>query len=245
LRRGKLQEAWLLGRTLDPSEQWNLLESIAETLGREEELGWLKQFRSCPYECLASAYVLVSIDSITWSSSQQFIEKYIPDELIIWNQETSMRKRRILKPRPEALIYSCLSNSESQNDIMLGLESTLKQSTYWQGVLESYMSNGQWISDLKKEQFYEEHFPQDIPDEWSIEDREKSHVPRPFVKESNINHYIYHTLRHSKSLEIWDSTFPPELDCSMDWKEIYERLNKELKEPLLPMKPIKKQFEII
>ena len=245
LRRGKLQDAWLLGRAMAPSAQWELLESLAEVQGRDEELGWLKQFRPCVYECLAAAYTLVSIDSITWSSSQQVIDRYYCDELDQWKKEKSMRKRRVLKPRAEALVYMCLSG-DSRGDIMLDLEKTLKQSPYWIGVLSGYMMDGQWISDLKKEGFYEQHFTDDIPDEWSLEDREKSH--RLNTGDNKRPQYIYHTLRHSKSLEIWDSKFPDGFDCSMEWSELYEELFKQTSGFMgakFPMKPFRKVFEII
>jgi len=38
-------------------------------------------------------------------------------------------------------------------------------------------TNGEWLSDESKEEFYDTYFGiiEDIPDEWSLEDQQKSH----------------------------------------------------------------------
>lgn len=182
LKRGKLQEAWLLGRSMAIGDQWQLLEELARDMERSSELLTLKTLRPSAYECLASAYVLVSLDHITWLSSQKALENNIPDEVTAtietWASETSMRKRRAIKPRMEALLYLTDRSHQSQgcqNELQLNFEETLKRSPYWIDVLSEYMKNGQWISDRNKEEFYDTHFPDDIPDEWSAADQQKSH----------------------------------------------------------------------
>jgi len=245
LQRRKLKEAWLLGRSLEPSEQWIMLE----TLGYNEELSIIKEFRQSTTECLAIAYVLVSLNSDRWLSSQADIENKVPDEvkeaIQEWLLESSMRKRRVFKPRSEALLYLTERSEQSpyassELEIQLDLEATLRSSEFWSEVMLPYMKNGKWASDRKKEQFYDTFFPQDIPDEWSSVDREKSHghgIGK--TKEQARQRFIYHTLQRSKSLELWDSSFPSNLDCSMDWDSLYSR------KPVikLPMKPVSKVFE--
>lgn len=254
LRRGKLMDAWLLGRALDPSDQWAILTEIASDKGCHDQLEMLRIFRPNIYECLASAYVLVAIDSITWASSQQSMDDYISDEIQTairkWCEETNMRKRRVIQVRDQAILYTCLrSGLSSESDIMLSLESTLKQSPYWANILNSYMKHDKWISDIKKEEFYDAHFPQDIPDEWSAEDRAKSHGPGLGLTQAQTRmQYILHTLQCSKSLELWSSKFSPELDCSMEWGTIYSNLLESCfanLKPLFPKKPVTKKFEII
>lgn len=254
LRRGKLIDAWLLGRALSPSDQWVILKDIASKQGCQHELEMLQAFRPNIYECLASAYVLVGIDSITWSASQQLMDDYIPDEIQAtireWNDETNTRKRRAIKVRDQAILYACVrSDQSSEKEIVFDLESTLKQSPYWANILNSYMKHDKWISDIKKEEFYDTHFPQDIPDEWSAEDRAKSHGPGLGLTQTQTRmQYILHTLQCSKSLELWDSKFSPELDCSMEWETIYSDLLKPCfasLEPRFPKKSVSKKFEII
>lgn len=254
LRRGKLMDAWLLGRALDPSDQWAILTEIAKHKGCHDELDMLRTFRPNVYESLASAYVLVGIDSITWSSSKQQMDDYIPDEIQTaihkWREETNMRKRRVLQVLHQAILYACVrSGQSSEKEIMFDLEATLKQSPYWANILNSYLKNDKWISDIKKEEFYDTHFPQDIPDEWSAEDRAKSHGPGLGLTEGQSRiQYILHTVQCSKSLELWGSKFSPELDCSMEWGTIYSDLLKSCfanLKPLFPKKPVTKKFEII
>ena len=246
LQRGKLKEAWLLGRSLEPSEQWIMLD----TLGYKEELSMIKGFRQSTTECLAIAYVQVSLDPICWLSSQADIENKIPDEVIEaikeWSLEQSMRKRRIFKPRLEALLYLTERSEQSsyvssESEILLGLEETLRSSEFWSEIMIPYTKEGSWASDRKKEQFYDTFFPQDIPDEWSLADREKSHGHGlGKTKEQARPRFIHHTLQRSKSLELWDTSFPQTLDCSMDWDSLYSR-KPTIK---LPMKPVSKVFEI-
>ena len=250
LKRGKLNEAWLLGRAMEVDDQWKMLEQFANELGRSETLSILKELRPCVYENLAAAYVLVSLDELVWISSQGQIENKMPKEIqdVIddWSSETSMRKRRAMKPKPEALLY-LTSRSEqtsydsSEADIQDGLLNSLNASEYWSCILEHYMTNGKWKSDEHLESFYETYFPDDIPDEWSIQSREMSHgrgLGRPL--EQGRTRFIHHTLQRSKSLELWNSKFN-EIDCTMDWTTLYS-----VKPVIqLPMKPTKKRFEII
>ena len=252
LIRGKLTEAWLLGRAMDIKEQWQMLDAIATKIGRSEELYIIKELRSCVYENLAAAYVLVSLDEVVWMSSQKELENIIPKEvqeaMDDWKGETSIRKRRAIKPKTEALLYLTGRSEQSQYvssepDIQMGLLETLKQSEYWSCILEHYMEDGltNWKSDEHHEKFYELYFPNDIPDEWSLESREMSHG-RGIGKPIDIarSRFIHHTLQRSKSLELWNSKFN-EIDCTMDWSNLYSV------KPLfqLPLKPVKKTFVIM
>lgn len=249
LKRGKLQEAWLLGRALLEEEHWTLLEGIAAELGRLDELYILKDLRNCRQESLAASYVLVSLDDITWMQSQDALDNTIPKEVQLaieeWAIEQPMRKRRAIKPRIEALLLTARSQQSpyesSEPQIQDGLLQSLMASEYWSAILEPYMTDGKWKNSRHKELFYDTHFPQDIPDEWSLADREKSHG-RGLGKTKEQAHarFIQLTLQHSRSLELWNSTFPS-LDCSMDWDALYSSRPQFL----LPMKPVKKVFEII
>jgi hypothetical protein len=251
LKRGKLQEAWLLGCALLEHEQWSLLEGLATDLGRLEELNIIKELRECRQESLAAAYVLVSLDHITWMQSQQALDNTIPKEVMQaiddWKMPgLSMRKRRAIKPKPEALLLTARSTQtpyeSSEPQIQGGLLEALLVSEYWSPILEPYMVEGHWKTQRHKELFYDTHFPNDIPDEWSLADREKSHG-RGLGKtpEQARARFIQLTLQHSKSLELWNSTFPSAINCSMDWTALYSL------RPVfsLPMKPVKKVFECI
>jgi len=82
LKRGKLQEAWLLGHALAEEEQWQILEGVATDLERRDEVHVLKELRECCQESLAAAYTLVSLDHITWIQSQQALDNTVPKEVV-------------------------------------------------------------------------------------------------------------------------------------------------------------------
>jgi len=252
LQRKKLLEAWLLGRAMEPSDQWSLLEIRAISLGRKNEIQILKNLRTSVYENLAAAYVLVSLDEITWISSQKPIENSIPIEVYKameeWSQEKSLKKRRAIGVRYDALLYLTRRSEQtpyvsSEPDIQENLEKTLLQSEYWSCILQSYMDNSKWKSDEHKESFYDTYFIGDIPDEWSLDEREKSHgrgLGKPL--ELARPKFIHSTIQRSKSLELWNSS--PSTNCSMEWDTLYASVKDKVSLEF-PMKPIKKVFEIL
>ena len=250
LARGKLEEAWQISKSLGESELWILLEPIASSLERLEAFTIIKELRECRRESLVLAFILVSLDPITWITSQQPVENKIPSQVSSyiseWASEKSMRKRRSIKPKIESLLYLTRRSEQSpyvssEPEIQDGLLQSLLISEYWQPILEGFMTvEKAWKSERHKELFYDTYFPQDIPDEWSLADREKSHG-RGLGKtlEQGRSRFIQFTLQHSTSLELWNSRFPL-LDSSMDWDTLYlEQV------AFSPMKPMKKIFECI
>ncbi len=55
------------------------------------------------------------------------------------------------------------------------IEKAIKGCPFWDSLLKEYQRQGKWVSDDAMEAFYEEYFPDDIPDEWSKEEKMKSH----------------------------------------------------------------------
>ena len=251
LKRGKLTEAWLLGRGLAVESQWTLLETLVNEKGRHDELVVIRELAVSERERLACTYVLVHLDEVKWLESQVPIENKVPIEvnnaINEWSNEDSMRKRRHMKHKPEGIMYLTRRSEQSvyessEPEIQGGLEKTLLESEYWSEIMGYYMKDGKWKSSLDKEVFYEKFFPQDIPDEWSLADREKSHG-RGLGKPLSLarSRFIHYTLQRSKSIELWNSQFPSDIDCSMDWDSLYNDLNIKIS---LPLKPLRKVFEI-
>ena len=110
------------------------------------------------------------------------------------------------QPIPEGRHYgipeACLSGMarfKDTSDIINNLD--FNDSVYWSEILKTY-KNTDWISDSLKEEFYDIYFPNDIPDEWSLENKLLSHGP-----------YVSSTFQewwklwiHKKCLWICDST---------------------------------------
>jgi hypothetical protein len=57
------------------------------------------------------------------------------------------------------------------------VEKGIRGCPFWEEAMEPYQTEGRWTSDETMEQFYEAHFPDDIPDEWTRVEKEKSHGP--------------------------------------------------------------------
>jgi len=263
LSRGKLLDAWLLGRALSLEQQWEILKAIGKEKGRLEQLERIRSLSSLSSnEILASSYVCVYMDEVSWIVSQAPINSIIPehmkDAIDAFESTVSIRGARIFSPPSLSLVHMTLRSSQashitSESDIQKNLVSQLCESTYWQTILCQYMNleKKTWISDLKKEEFYDTYFPwvtDDIPDEWPLESRQMSHgYGLGLSEESARISYIKNILDTTKPLELWQSSFKGRVDCTMEWDSIYDDNRKQIHGflcGLLPMEPIKKIFEI-
>jgi len=258
LNRGKIQEAWLLARAMDSSEQWPVLENVAAGLGRTHELNILREkLGDC--EARAAAHVLVTLDESLWKAAMNDLDtRELPVELSAaiqdWDTEDSPRKRRVFKIRSEAILFitqrsSLPMNLSCQADLMDGLLANLKESSYWSAVLENFMAGDKWLSDDSKEDFYDTFFPDDIPDEWSEADREKSHgrgLGREYM--AGQQRFLDTLFKRSTTLGLWHRK-----EIKMDFEELeiqeyYTNKYKDCKatlEALMPIKPVKKTFDIL
>jgi len=88
-----------------------------------------------------------------------------------------MRQRRIYAVPPECLysytVRGSLRRDQSTHlDLTKNLQKFLCASPFWEQHEDAMKDNGE-----QRETFYETYFPNDIPDEWSVADRAKSHGP--------------------------------------------------------------------
>ena len=90
-----------------------------------------------------------------------------------WSALEGRRARRKFTTR---ILWGCTESSEAE---LLDIETALQGSAYWE---EAAKDMGGWDKIKKnsavREAFYELYFPDDIPDEWSLEERAKSHGRR-------------------------------------------------------------------
>ena len=97
-----------------------------------------------------------------------------------WGELEGRRKRRVHKILTEAILWGTARSLEPNTQTNIGElmdpRRSLKGCPYWEEVATSM---GSWAHirkvDELKEAFYDMYFPDDIPDEWSSKDREKSH----------------------------------------------------------------------
>ena len=257
LYRGKLLEAWLLSRALKADDHWIILNKLINRYPQRKQV--LVKLRGSNLSDLIQrliAFVLASLQDPLWQM-YSLIERELPSEVKLtideWDAEESLRNRRVYKVRPEAILYLTERSQQSQlvsseADIQENLLESLLYSSYWSEILKDYIVEGEWISDSYKEMFYETYF-NDIPDEWSSEDREKSHgrgLSR--TPEVGLKRYLDALFQRSKTLEIWNYT---KLDTYVDpesWDTLYDEFQigcLETLESQLPFEPIKKVFEIV
>jgi len=262
LKRGKVLEAWLISRAMAISELWGILESLAKERGRQGELEELRVSRLSCYEQLAAAFVLVSLDDTRWlqaneSLKQRDVASEVRAAIDEWDSEESLKLRRVYKIRPEALLYltkrSTQSSMESSEpEIMDNLLQSLFDSSYWTDIINEYLDDdGNWKSDSYQEMFYDTYFPSttcDIPDEWSLSDREKSHgrgLGR--TDETGLKRFLDTMLQRSTRIGVWNYV-KIENYTDTNWSKHYDNLRGQCRsslEPLLPLYPVSKKFEII
>lgn len=212
LTRGKIKEAWLL------SQQRPLNESI------EDHAVTISQHSKVPYEPETHVY-----DTLL---------KELTLILTDWDSEQSMRKRRVYRPKPEAIVWMCeRTYMNTEADIMSALEQSLFDSPYWKSILEQYGSvegtEMQWSTERLKEQFYETYFTDDIPDEWSAADREKSHGRALHFSEPIAKIKYYNNILLKTTSLLWGLMKP--VTCFPNGRKMIE----------FPLKATKKIFTIV
>ena len=120
--------------------------------------------------CLSKAEFAAS-----WSQQPGEILEEVAAERPIWEDRMGRRSRRMYKIPPECLGLTergKLSVYESNEKEIIG-RLTLCGSPFWDSAVEAY---GGWaMKDRARESFYDTNFPDDIPDEWSLAERAKSH----------------------------------------------------------------------
>jgi len=233
LNRGKTVDTWLLGRAIQPLDQWSMLEQVLITKKRERALEIIRSSRLTDYQQRAALLVYAHATPEEWVSVNEPLDmRPLPDEIIDsideWDSENSLRKRRILSVRPEAIHFiterSTMPTSDSTDcDLTNNLEQTLLNSSYWSNILKDYHTGGKWISDDKKQGFYDLYFEHDIPDEWSLADRERSHgrgLGRSI--ELGQRRFLETIFQKSKILGIWVQPNTVKFDIQWNLDEFYE-----------------------
>ena len=213
LNRGKIKEAWLL------SQQKPLNESLEDAAVR------ISQSSKVPFQPETQIYTSLL--------------KELVSAIADWDSEQSMRKRRIYSPKPEAIVSMCeRTYKNTEADIMGGLEQSLFESPYWKAILAQYGSvdgqEMQWATERLKEQFYETYFTDDIPDEWSAADREKSHGRALQFSESVAKVKYYNNILLKTTSSLWGPMKP--VTCFLDTKPAAIEF---------PLKATKKIFSIV
>jgi len=187
--QGKAQNAWWISSYLDNIRVWDLLtwynQNICKTLQKEYSicLNALKQ-----YEKLLGYHSEEYDIAIRCMAILIFCHKnVITDNLVSSIPSTYLNST--IEERLYSIPITCLYSTtlrgiykwSQQNIIQLhNIEKYMIGCPFWDEALSEYSiinENGiiQWNSDYHMEAFYDKYFPKGIPDEWSNEEKYKSH----------------------------------------------------------------------
>jgi len=185
LFQGKAELAWSLLRTQWDRDAWSSLEAVLK-VKQPHILNLFSSLRNSPL-----TMHVAWIQEWTWcirALATLIVCKREPIELVPENRDYShityvrrefinlpMRYRRIFEIPYECLYLftkrgSLRINETTESDLIYKLEEKIVESKFW-----SSLPIGPYSDDILREEFYAHYFPTDIPDEWSSQDRQKSH----------------------------------------------------------------------
>lgn len=171
--------AWHLATVIGAEKTWTSLQTFQPSL-----IHWIRSISSSSQEKLWLCGLINFIckplqqeENFQWSP----ITKELLTKIQDWKGLIHRRKRRIYAI-PFPLLYretskSSVSKEKNTLERLWNIEKSMySKDGFWKKVLEfSGYENYKWNSDDELEEFYEKYFPDDIPDEWSLVDQEKSH----------------------------------------------------------------------
>jgi hypothetical protein len=157
--------------------------------------------------CLSPANQRKSI----YTLSETEIDTYSNSCLTEWKALEGRRKRRVYAPPSDCLswITSRGCNPYTKTTIKEVRNLTIdilheKGCPFWQEALDTH---NPWQNDDAFEIFWDTCFPDDIPDEWSLEDQKKSHgegILRP-NEQPSLSKLVYKWFFRVPSLLVWNA----------------------------------------
>ena len=236
--QGKTQLAFGLSRPLwqeKPTRVYTLLQEV-QTLKHKSSLGetltLLELYGVETWPTRACAVAAVCLDSKRLNKSLQPLQFSIPHEveecIREWTRCVGRRQRRAFEIPIEAIYKrtarGCLSNRETTLEKLYSLNiENLEGSPFWNRVIEE---EAPWLEDDRKEEFYDLYFPDDIPDEWSRKDQEKSHGYGCLINKEipNEGKYRDRWFRDTESRACWIQNSLLQKRCDIEsWDKAYEQ----------------------
>lgn len=185
-------DRWRSSYHLDHEEFWQPLVDASEIERLDEILEGLQtdMRKYSLYARLAGLVLVVSqkhIPKSSWGQLSQEEPIELAAKLAEWEVPTNVRAARIMAI-PEGCLYGITwrgCGGDTRPELMSLSIKGFQKSAHWKQKLDSYATGGQWNSDDAIEEFYDTEFAGcDIPDEWSMRDRETSHGTYPLINGS-------------------------------------------------------------
>ena len=197
LYQGKARSAWWISQYFSPDRCWELLDWYAEKVCGVHYSNYkicfealfnydkLLGYKSSEYDviCRCMAILMLCIRPEVRDQSFKAFTSEIKDKESL-DVNIGLKSRRLLNI-PTACLYGITGrgySSWSQNNLVQlnNIEKYLVGCPFWDDGLTDYAviddtGTIQWNSDNDMEEFYDKYFPDDIPDEWTAADKNKSH----------------------------------------------------------------------
>ena len=200
--QGKSQSAWWITQFMDTERVWILLDWVAENIHTKfqeqyklsleilQNYEQLLGYKSDEYDVVTRCMAVIML--CIWPDKQDESFRPLTNEIDKNNAQTlnelsasvGRRERRVYQI-PNSCLYGTTQRgrskwSQSNYTQLYNVEKYLIGCPFWDEVLAecaNVSEDGEikWHNDDKMEEFYEKYFPDDIPDEWSKKDQQKSH----------------------------------------------------------------------
>lgn len=176
LHQGKRELAW--GLLVREPMLWDIVDRYADGFTVKLRTTFNDTFHwEARGTCLL--YVMDTVSPKKMVSKLLKMPQDLQAQMEAWAALEGRRERRAFAIRPEAILLTArglLSNLTTNLAEVREPLQGLRGSAYWETVAEEL---GGWDAIQRKsavkESFYDLYFPDDIPDEWSLEDQKKSH----------------------------------------------------------------------
>jgi len=220
LHQGKARSAWWMAQQYTLTRAWDWIETyvshldssyhhvIDALLHYDELLGYSSPSYDKIMLCTAILCCCLSTEQMAASTKElpSALHPTHQEAMKRWNTQIGRKAYRIY-PIPSACLYgvTCRGKmkwSQSTVPFLNHVEPSLIGCPFWEEAISEYgVIHGdriQWNSDDDLEDFYDRYFPDDIPDEWTKEEKAVSHGDGVLAPTEVITLYKYARSTFSK-----------------------------------------------
>ena len=251
---GKAKSAWVIAVQLyltDATAAWDFLIERGVSCSLKSMSDELEDL-DLKLGCLASAVAFLCIKGKKTPFTVVEVDTWTAKKRLEWKRLEGRKVRREYTIPTICLAWMTQRGCVSYKKHTLGelrkinLESLRNRAcAFWQEAAEGVDEN----DDGAVETFWDTHFPDDRPDEWSLEDQKKSHGPGPLAldEERKVAKHMRKWYGTSGSLVLWDCMKHVlrifDLGLDSRWSEGYAALYE--KKNLLHRRAAKLTFKVI
>lgn len=171
LQEKRPRSAWWAASQIDLRIAWKIvypeLYDLLQEIGIDISVTKHLLCASILYVCYMKKETIHSLEEIP---------AYLQKDLVHWKSLLGRRGRRL-----HSIPFSLLYGEVSKNPLscLYTFEKSVQEDHggFWWNILHTYGWTAEkgWTNDDTLEAFYSDYFPDDIPDEWSLQEQKKSH----------------------------------------------------------------------